>query len=724
MEILKDIKQIINKINSIFNIENIITEQNFLKEQISQNTIDLINKNSTNTQINKEDIESLSDLIFQLKNYEIPVSNTVIILLSTKNYEAIFYFIKKMLLGQFGNTKYTSKNNYNIIEKFFDRFIEVVYNYNIEKNLYIPFIIKILNSEKNEIINQWIRPASEFMENFFEENENWLYEYLKYDEENKYKLLNIILNFDIIKGIKIIIDDFLTNSQNLEKIAPLLKNYKKEIFFELDNRLYDENISDFDKDKLCNLYLIFESDNEAITRLNELYTKTKSENLKLKIAEKLEMIKSPEIKNEKQFLYTARRKVKLPQERTLGITFDKLNLNLASGFPASNIVKTYLINVFKEENQLNNLKNLNYLFKVFEKKGLNDFAKKLFEVLLKKQDIKEAKWAIRFCCLLSDENLSSELSNFAIELFKQNRLKEGKYLTECLVYTGKVESLKIITSNYIKDKEWKDKVINIFTQNTNYDLEDILDLLSIDNISEININNEKNRLINAFLNGRKYNYKNFDNLINREPFKTLFKRLIWGEYKNDKLYNAFVLKENEQGINEKSYLLKLQNDLVENFDIQILHTLDLDDRFEKVINNAVENPLFNQFKNIKFEIKSYKPQTTEISNFNGMFVKTYDFIESLKENNFYINSNENENNFQSLINIIPNYEFVCILEFSKPINKNITFSNIGNIYFFKKKDLIVNENKYEYYKNNSLPCISIPPRYFDYCLTVIYQSLK
>ena len=77
-------------------------------------------------------------------------------------------------------------------------------------------------------------------------------------------------------------------------------------------------------------------------------------------------------------------------------------------------MKTYLINIVKEENTLSKLTNLNYLFNVFEREGLENFAEKLYDVVSKKDDNKEANWAIRFCALLGSENLIKEMTNFII----------------------------------------------------------------------------------------------------------------------------------------------------------------------------------------------------------------------------------------------------------------------------------------------------------------------
>ena len=726
MEILTNINQIENKLKQIFGFEIEIDTNAFISRNLTTSELEFLAQNITNETLKLEDVDSFSDLIFQLKNYMFALSNFVVLLLMAKKFENVFNFVRKIFVGQIGQIKYTSvKESYSFVERYFDRFIEIVKNCNIDKTLYLPLVIKAFECDKTETLYAWKRPAIEFMQNFFNDNEEWTLNYLKNNTENKYKLLEIITDFNTARGIRMLIDDYISDDCDQDKNSHILKKFKRETFLELDKRMYD-NISEAEKEKLSSVFVAFGSDNEALTRLSDLYEKATTPALKLAIAERLEIIKSPEVKTEKQFVYLARRKIKDPQERTLGVPFDKINLNLASSFPANNIVKTYLINVVKEENNTSNLLNLNYLFNVFEKEGLNEFAEKLFDVLIKKDDIKEAKWAIRFCCLFAGEKLTNQLVDFDCLLFSYNRIKEAKYLTECLVNCGKLEVLKVFSSNAMKNFEdsiWKQEMLCVLAKKANINLDEIADQLAIEKSTPTEVEHQISRLKTAFLNGRIYSFNNFNILSNKQPFKNLFSKLIWGEYKNDKLYNAFVLKQNENGENERSYLLKLLEDEQENFDVKILHTLDLDDRFEK-ITDAIETPLFPQFKKIKFDSKEYKAQTTEIANFNGMFVDSNKFISKIEKFEFKINRNEGEITFGSLLNYNDDLGLACVLEFNKPINLNQTFCNLGNIYYFRTTDLLKDGDKFIYSKNNALSVSALPPRYFDYCMTAVVTALQ
>ncbi len=732
MEILKDIKQIEDKLKKIFGFEIEIDAERFIRNHLSDFDLNYLAENAKAISKDNGDIDGFSDLIFQLRDYMFALSNFIKLLLILKDYEAVFHFMKKIFVGQIGQIKYSStKETYTYLERYFDRFVEIVKNCDIEKTLYLPLILQAFQSDKTQPLFNWKRPAIEFMQNFFNENEDWTLEYINSNLDNKYKLLEMITDFNTARGIKMLIDDFIAESNfDEEQNSHILKKYKRETFLELDKRLL-ENISDAEKERLTAVFLSFGKDNEALTRLKDLYDRSVNENLKNIIAERLEIIESPEVKTEKQFLYAARRKVKDPQERTLGIPFDKIDLNLASGFPANNVAKTHLINIFKEENNLDRLKNLNYLFDVFEPEGLNSFAEKLFDALSKKDDIKEAKWAVRFITLLGNDKLTRELIDFTSLLFAYNRKKEGKYLTECLVNAGKTEAIKIFNKIILIDEadvDWKREMLDELAKKADINVEDLSDQLAIGKDSYEEKEKQKKRLFNAFLNSREYNSKNFDILASNQPFKSLFDKLIWGEYKNDKLYNAFVLESKipfgeDISTMQRKYLVRLLDENPENFVVSILHTLDIDDRFEKII-NAIPAPLFEQFKKMKFDAKDYKNQTTEISNFNGMFIIANEFVEKIEKFGFKINRNEGEITFSSLIHLNEDKNLACILEFNKPVNLTQAYSNLGSIYFIKVTDLIKDREKYIYSKSNAISAPSLPARYFDYCMTAIVSSVQ
>jgi hypothetical protein len=290
-----------------------------------------------------------------------------------------------------------------------------------------------------------------------------------------------------------------------------------------------------------------------------------------------------------------------------------------------------------------------------------------------------------------------------------------------MVNCGKIEILNALNQIKYSDiitNDWKDEMLEILSKKSKLNIEDLNDQLALGKTDENEIKNQKERLYKSFINGRFYSSKNFDVISNKEPFKSLFEKLIWGEYKNNNLYNAFILENGE-----RVYKVKLLEEPKENFNVSILHTLDIDDRFEKVT-TIISEPLFKQFKRIKFDCKNFKNQVTEISNFNGMFVVSKNFVEKILKANFKMNKEEEENVFNSLININFDLGFSCILEFNKPITLSQAYSNLGNVYFIKINDLIKDKGKFIYSKNNAVPATNVPARYFDFCMTSIVSSAQ
>ena len=210
MEILKDIKQIESKLKQLFGFEIEIDADAFINRSLTSEEIEHLAKNITKEDLSEDDINSFSDLIFQLKNYMFALSNFVALLLTAKKYESVFHFVKKIFVGQIGQIKYTSvKESYSFLERYFDRFVEIVKNCEIDRNLYLPLIIKAFESDKTETLFNWKRPAVEFMQNFFNDNEDWTISYLNSNKENKYKLLEIITDLNTARGIRMLIDDFV-----------------------------------------------------------------------------------------------------------------------------------------------------------------------------------------------------------------------------------------------------------------------------------------------------------------------------------------------------------------------------------------------------------------------------------------------------------------------------------------------------------------------------------
>ena len=132
------------------------------------------------------------------------------------------------------------------------------------------------------------------------------------------------------------------------------------------------------------------------------------------------------------------------------------------------------------------MKNLNYLINVFNSDDLNNLSAKLLTFYCKREDIKSAKWAVRFISLFHSPTLLEEIITFVNLLFSKNREKEGIYLVECLINCGIIETLK--SFEYIQPSEkylWNGKIAftNTFSK-SNVSLETLYDQLAVGKTSK------------------------------------------------------------------------------------------------------------------------------------------------------------------------------------------------------------------------------------------------
>ena len=220
-------------------------------------------------------------------------------------------------------------------------------------------------------------------------------------------------------------------------------------------------------------------------------------------------------------------------------------LTFVDGEVADNVCKTYLINIFKEEKDLLNLYGLGEIKNLFAG-DLNNFVAKIFGALKKLDDIKSAKWAIRLVSLLADENLSLQIFDLLEQLYAQKRAKEAKYFIECLIYAKNNKVIELIkrlteqnTEAFLNDKNY---FISLYTELNGVKDSDIQDLLVNENVTDEVLAVQKERLYKNFIANKAYTKEQFkDTFINKKVFNTLAQNLVFGEYKQNRLLNLFVL---------------------------------------------------------------------------------------------------------------------------------------------------------------------------------------
>lgn len=728
MEILRNINQIYGHLDSLLHLNNEIdfTSANFAFELQSEEFLLPIAEKIVNQPIDEKKVLDLNSLIFQLNNYTDLICNLTHLFLIAKKYDEIYLIISKIFVAHIGNKPYTSKIACSAQERSFDRLVEIVRTANISSTYFVEFLVTI---QKNRpmIYSVWKRPAIEYLQNFFLANEDWLMDFVEKNPDYRYHTFGAILHFNTAKGIDLLVKDYTYNPKSdKEQVLALLKDFKREVILYADTLLSKSQPES--ELEIIEILLGMSSDSEIMTRVQDLYSTTKNPEIKSIISSKLGISGTINIRTEKQFLYAAKRKIKDPQERSLGVPFDKFTLKTLSGLDATDTVFSFIIFLFKEEKNLNNLYKLKILENIFVKEDLQNFAEKLFDTLKHKNDILEAKWCVRMFALLSSNKKLDETFDFLSTLLNQNRNKEAKYLIECLIHSKKVEIIDFIKESIDEGQtlieENLNHYINEISTCLNLHPEDIKDMLVPSQFSIGEFDIQRDRLFSAFIAGKTYPLQLFRKMfLENKIYNKLAENLVFGEYRYGRLHNAFII------IN-KTFKYIVGNTIFENdpnkdadIAIGIIHPLDMDFKFQPAV-NYFPYPTFDQFKPARFSASDHSVSATTVNRFVGVMINPQKFLKYVFSKGFTPNKHSDEKVFSSIIHIFPLLNIIAEVEFQKTINTDSVYNSLSNICFYKLSDTMQSQNKYLTEKANALAINNLPNRYFNHILSIIFEASK
>ena len=715
MEILRDYSQIVNKTKQALDID--ISQTPFLDVLPDYDLEFLAEKSNISTE--SYQICNLAELIFQLNDYVPALCNYIKLFLYKKEYDAVYYFLSKIFASHIGAISYVSKaDRYTFEQRYFDRFIEVVKNAKIDLEQYLPLVLDAI-SKQNLKIHVWEQPALEYMQNLIRENEDEVADYVLQNDEYELEFIKLILQFNTQKGISLLFNNRYVQRIGEQNAEFFLKQYIKDTL-----NFFDKNLENAGNNRFHYIKVLASITNntEIESRLKDVFEDETDAEIKEYLSKRLGISIKTSFGSDKHFRVLAQKKVTEVQQRSLGCAFENMPLRFLDGEMADNVSKTYLINIFKEETNLQNLYGLTSLYEVFNRQDLVLFANKLFDRLIKKDDINSAKWCVRMCALFSENMFERIIYEFLIVLYKLGRKKEAYYLTECLLYSKKQSFLEVFVrlreNNLFKQME--EEFISIYSKQCQISPSHVKDLLVPEVLDEQQTQAEIERLYWGFIAGRKYTYETFNKLfIHHSVFNSFAQRLVFGEYKQGKLYSLF--KVNGTQI-EYIFGGRLSNEDAEPY-ISIAHSLDLDERFEKtIIYNP--NPLFEQFPKFNFDVKNFERTSISVSNLEGMLVNGQTFAKNMQQKMFRPNANPEDAMFGSLIQTMPLINLLAQVEFEKPISTQTQTATLGQIRFYHLNSVMKDRDVYITNKANSISVGSLPERYFEYVLDSVYNSIK
>ncbi len=715
MEILRDYKQISDRVKNIFGID--VSNVPILDAMSYGDIKNLLNSSTVNKDLNE--LSSLAELIFQLNEYVPALCNFTKMLLYVKNYTGIVTFLEKLFVAHVGSCVYNSKNKeYSHRERFFDRFIEVVKSTDIELNDYLPFLFEIVEDNDKTSLSDYLEPCLEYMQNLYRENYMDIKNFVDNNPKYKNTYYTLGLEFNTQRALyEIFNSDEGTDDAIFAKI---LKHYYQDTM-----SFFDKNLENAGDKKFHYVKILASIENPEVTaRLEDLYEEESNEDIKSFIKSKLGIADVTNLGcSPKHFIVTALKRVEKPQERTLGVPFEKMPLKFIDDIEADNVSKTYLIDIFKNEKDLLNLYGLKEIEELFNKEDLNNFAFNIFNAIKKLDDIKSAKWAIRLVSLLADNSLQEQIFDFISYLYNNNRSKEAKYFIECLIYSKNSNVLNLIkkltdeaTPKFLEEKSC---FISIYTELNKVKSSDVQDMLVEDQITDESLEAQKIRLYNNFIANKSYTKDQFkETFINKKIFNTLAQHLVFGEYKQNRLLNLFVLDGDEI-----KYITPVSGEQDADINIKIAHSLDLDDRFESA-KNYFNNPTFVQFENSTFAIKDSEKTLTKMGNMQGILINALKFTSNMISFGFVKNVVNESDDATELIHISNELNLLAEVSFEAPVSSYTTTASIGFIRFYKLNQCLKNGGAYIINKANSLALGAVEPRYYNFVASSVSKSLK
>lgn len=708
MEVLREYSQLVNKTKQILAYD--ISETPML-DKMSDADLEYI-ANHSNFTDDKKLVGELGELIFQLNDYTPAVVNYVTIFLYCHRYSEVMEFISKLYAGHINGATYTSRaKEYNIEERLFDRFIEVTMVGKIPVELYMPLVLSCIFEEKSNLYI-WHDIAMEYMQNYMREHQDELGDYVLNNSQYELMYLTLILSFDTQKGISIIFNDMSHKNVSEENAEYFLKKYINDTLAYFDKYLPQDKERRFHYIKVISA---IKNNVEVESRLEKIFDDEKDPQIKEFLSKRLGISENLTFGTEAHFTVLSHKKVVAPQERTLGVAFENLPLSFKSGKQADDVDKTYLIQVFKDEKNLLNLSSLKSLYEVFDAESLNSFAEKLFDRHSQSSDILASKWCVRMFSLLSKDLFERKIYEFLYVLYNLNRNKEARYLTLCLLYSQKPNFIQMFDrlKKFESFSKYTDEYVEIFASQNKKNVEEVKDLIVPQTLSEEQTQSEIKRLYLNFVSHRTYSRDIFTKLfIHHKVFNAFANRLVFGEYRQDKLYSIFLVKGQE--------VVYIYGTRQEGSDVTIslVHTLDIDDRFENV-DLKLKDALFEQFRESKIDVRDFNRASMSVGNFYGTIVDGEQFVKNLQNHDFKPNVKEGEVQFSSMVCENKMLNILVEVSFQKPITTISPVATLDSIRFYRLSEVMRDQQKYITVKSQSLSLGGVEERYFDYILSLI-----
>lgn len=729
--------------------------------------------------LSQNKVSDFAQVVFQLNDYRLVLKNFVEILLVTSSYEPLCAFLNKFFVPNVGNYRYRSvTKEYSLEERYFDRFVEITKFCSVPQDLFFPFFMAILKSDASSLCIHYKEPLKEYLKIYIRSTQDDLFKYGNFNEN--LEGIEYFLEADTTKTIKFIIDNYVDGKNNfLGEIKKLIVKYKQEALNVLESYVNSPNSEV--AFRAISLLLTFKGEWNIDGYLSNIYKTSQSGRVKSLIAKELELEQFNKFNSYLEFVEYVNSKTPTVQERVYGARlkkyYEKYNINKTE---QEGKIITFCMETFKVLKNDNLVKFVKDYFCFVEPELQQKIAQVVFETAMYKDKLDSSKWALRLIASFGNENLLNAMAQVVKTWYQNNKAKPSEYFVSMLALSGREEVVNFVKEllDNVSPKQQKAlyKMLDMYVTIKQVPIQEVYDELTPDfgldsnGVRVFELNNKRQlrvqltpyakieiynhqtgkvarcsdkvmsgdinikqylkalekqvkastkRLNNAFIDFRNYSKENFAKLIlNHNLLKIVAGNMLWGKYRNNRLYESFKLVNGKMQHISGTYLLD-----TDDYQIALVHPLDVRDDLE-AIRGAVGYNSISQLTIPTFDQAQYSPNAISVDSLAGIFSNARIFISRLQKLTYKINDLSKNFFYSTLAKANRDLNLLTVVEFDQvKLNEEQNYTTtISHIRFYNLNQVAKDGKNYLLNKAEPLPLQAINFRVFSNEIAQIYMA--
>ncbi len=722
----------------------------------------------------------VSQAIFQLNDYRLVLKNYIEMLLVAKQYDSICDFVNKLFVANVGTYKYRSvQKAYSLSERYFDRFVEIIKYCELDDELLMPYFIAILKADASSLCYNYKEPLKEYLKLYMQSAHEKLFAYVA--REKLYDCFEYFLDADTNKTLRYLIEGYVDGVLDcVGLIRAIIVKYKQEAFNLLEGFCYSDN--EEVAFRATGLILMFKGDWGVDNFLNSLYQKSSSQKVQKLISRELEIEKFVNFGSKDEYVAKVLEETETVQERLYGLRMRKYyeEYDLQDEFEGKSA--TYIMETFKTLSNETLIRYMPEYFAFAEEETKTKIAQIVYDLAEKRGKLNGSKWALRLIATFGSEKLIFRFNEVVIDWLINLKNSDAEYFYKCLAMAKRdilIELIKRLrVSKLVDSKKLKklEKTLALYSETSGIPEEKIEYMLAEDfglneegyrifdlgrrkvkiqlmqdlnvkiynsetgkegrlaqdvvgdglNLKEYvkaiekEVSKQKKRFWSLFLNATQMSLEDFRELIiGHNILKIVASNMLWGKYKNDRLYETFKLVDGKITHISGNYVVD------EEYKVALVHPLDLKETLETV-KGLAGTLAFEQLDFPTFNVASYGNNAVSVENFNGMFVNANLFITRLEKLTYKINGLGKDFYYNTLVKANPRLNLLTAVEFDRvKLNEENNYTTtISSVRFYKLNSIPKDGKNYMLSRGENIPLASLGFRVFSNEIALVFRAAE